>query len=115
MHGGERLFGFDKLGHVGRGFKRFGVLRHHGELTQTGLETLGDRHLSGDPAKDNLAGEVDPVAGQGVDDVVPGPRLDLVERFRRLRPAPSGQHRHDRKVGVRASGHGGEEPITPRP
>ena len=90
MHHGEHLFSFQRLG----------IVAPHGEIAQPGLDALGDGDLSGHPAKDDLRGGVNPVAGQGVDDIVPRPRLGLIERLGRLGAALAGQHRHDRKVRV---------------
>ena len=71
MHGGELRLGRESLG----------IVAQQGEIAQPGLDALGNRDLSGHAAKDDLGGGVNPVAGQGVDDVVPRPGLDLIERF----------------------------------
>ena len=61
---------------------------------------LGDSHLSGDAPQDDLASEVDPLSRQRVDNVVPRPRLDRIERFRRFGTTSAGNHWNDREVGV---------------
>ena len=82
------------------GGQRLGIVAHHGEIAQPSFDALGDRDLRGDTAENNLRGGVNPMAGQSVYDVVPCPRLGLIERLRRLGAALAGQHRHDRKVRV---------------
>ena len=51
------------------------------ETGETRFQPLDDRHLGGYAAKDKLPGRIEPLAGQGVDDVVPGARLGLIERL----------------------------------
>ena len=75
---------------LGLGRQRLGIVAHGREITKAGLKPLGDRHLSGRAAQDDLAGEVDPLSGQGVDNIIPRPRLDRIERFRRLRATSAG-------------------------
>ena len=85
---------------LGLGRQRLGIVAHGREIAQPGLKALGDRDLSGRAAQDDLAGEVDPLAGQGVNHVVPGASLDLIERFGRFRAASAGDHWNDGKVRV---------------
>ena len=87
-------------GKLGLSLQRLLVTAHSREIAKAGLEALGDRDLSGRAAQDDLAGEVDPLAGQGVDHVVPGASLDLIERFGRFRAASAGDHWNDGKVRV---------------
>jgi hypothetical protein len=80
VHASEHLFSF----------QRFGIVPHHGEIAQPGLDALGDRDLADQATKDKLRSGVDPLTGQGVDDVVPGAGLDLIERLWRLGAALPG-------------------------
>jgi hypothetical protein len=86
----------------GLGFQPFGGVVHQSEIAQPGLNALGNRHLSGDAAKDELRRGVNPLAGQRVDYVVPSPRLDLIERLRRRGTAFAGRSR-DPQRNVEAS------------
>ena len=52
---------------LGLGRQRLGIVAHGREITKAGLKPLGDRHLSGRAAQDDLAGEVDPLSRQRVD------------------------------------------------
>ena len=85
MHHGEHPFGFEGLG----------VVAHHGEVAQPGLDPLGDRSLSDHAPQDEPPGGIEPPAGQGVDNVIPSSRLDRIERLWRLGAALAGYHRHD--------------------
>ena len=75
---------------LGLGRQRLLVTAHGREIAQPGLKPLGDRDLSGRAAKDDLAGEVDPLSGQRVYNVVPCPRLGRIERLWRFRAASAG-------------------------
>ena len=85
---------------LGLGRQRLGIVAHSREITKAGLKALGDRHLSGRAAQDDLAGKVDPLSRQRVNDVIPCPRLDRIERFRRFGTTSAGNHWNDREVGV---------------
>ena len=80
---------------LGLGRQRLGIVAHGREITKAGLKPLGDRHLSGRTAQDDLAGEVDPLSGQRVYDVGPCPRLGRVERLWRFRATSAGDHWND--------------------
>jgi hypothetical protein len=80
---------------LGLGRQRLGVVAHGREITKAGLKPLGDRHLSGRAAQDDLAGKVDPLSRQRVDNVVPRARLDHIEHLRRLGTASARNYRHD--------------------
>ena len=85
---------------LGLGRQRLGIVAHSREITKAGLKPLGDRHLSGRAAQDDLAGKVDPLSGQRVNDVIPCPRLDRIEHLWRFRAASAGDHWNDGKVRV---------------
>jgi hypothetical protein len=87
------------------GFQRFGVTFQHGKLAQTGLETLGDRDLADQAAKDELRRGVKPLRGQSVYHVVQGAGLDLIELLRRRGAALAGNHWHNREIRIGASRH----------
>jgi len=98
MHGGE----------LGLGRESVRIVVHQGEIAQPNLDPLGDRDLGGYAAEDELPGGIDPLAGQGVNHIVPGASLDLIERFGRRRTALAGQHRHKREIRSGASSHARE-------
>ena len=87
-------------GKLGLGRQRLLVIAHGREIAQPGLKALGYGHLSGRTAQDDLAGEVDPLSGQRVYDVIPCPRLGRIERLWRFRAASAGDHWNDGKVRV---------------
>ena len=91
---------------LGLGRQRVRVVADSREIAKTSLKALGDGYLRGGSPQDDLAGEVDPLSGQRVDNVVPRPRLGLIERFRRFGAASAGNHGDDVKIGDGASSHG---------
>ena len=80
---------------LGLGRQRLFVTAHGREVTKASLKALGYGHLSGRTAQDDLAGEVYPLSRQGVDNVVPRPRLGGIERLWRFRAASAGDHWND--------------------
>ena len=83
------------------------IVAHGREVAKAGLKALGDRHLSGRAAQDDLAGRIKPLSRQSVDDIIPSAGLDLVEDARRLGATSAGNHRNDARVGSERLGMGG--------
>jgi hypothetical protein len=69
---------------------RLGIVVEHGKPAEALLEPLGYRHLSNHTPKDQLPGRIEKPVGQGVDDIIPGAGLGLVDYLWRLRTAPAG-------------------------
>ena len=105
MHSGKLRLGRHGLG----------IVVHHGQPAEALLEPLGYRHLSNHTPKDQLPGRIEKPVGQGVDDIIPGAGLGLVERLWRLRTAPAGHQGHKRKIGCGASRHDAHNPTPSGP
>ena len=86
-----------------------------GQPAEAVLEPLGNRHLSNHTPKDQLPGGIEKPVRQGVDDVIPGAGLGLVERLGRLGAAPAGHQGHKRKIGCGASRHDADDPTPSGP
>ena len=83
---------------------RLGIAVEHGKPAEALLEPLGYRHLSNHTPKDQLPGRIEKPVGQGVDDIIPGAGLGLVERLRRLGTAPAGHQGHERESAAERRG-----------
>src|SRR5262249_26405913 len=80
------------------------------QLTQPRLLSLRDRGLGDQPAENDLAGRVEPVAGQRIDDFTPYALLDGIQVRRWLRTAPPRDAGDDSERGCGLAGHGRNSP-----
>src|SRR5215831_21006280 len=80
------------------------------QLTQPRLLSLRDRGLGDQTAENELAGRVEPVAGQRIDDFTPYAPLDGIQVRRWLRTAPPRDAGDDSERGCGLAGHGRNSP-----
>src|SRR5215831_2658984 len=80
------------------------------QLTQPRLLSLRDRGLGDQTAENELAGRVEPVAGQRIDDFTPYALLDGIQVRRWLRTAPPWDAGDDSERGCGLAGHGRNSP-----
>src|SRR6516162_7067158 len=80
------------------------------QLTQPRLLSLRDRGLGDQTAENELAGRVEPVAGQRIDDLTPYALLDGIQVRRWLRTAPPRDAGDDSERGCGLAGHGRNSP-----
>jgi hypothetical protein len=80
------------------------------QLTQPRLLSLRDRGLGDQTAENELAGRVEPVAGQRIDDFTPYALLDGIQVRRWLRTAPPRDAGNDSERGCGLAGHGRNSP-----
>src|SRR5215472_15217624 len=79
------------------------VLALRTQIANPNLKALRNRGLGSKPAKDQLAGRVDPVRWQSGDHLTPRPLLKRIEIRRRLRASCTGnQYRDNGKLGWRS-------------
>src|SRR5215469_15537659 len=75
------------------------------QLTQPRLLSLRDRGLGDQTAENELAGRVEPVAGQRIDDFTPYALLDEIQVRRWLRAAPPWDAGDNGERGCGFAGH----------
>jgi BioD-like phosphotransacetylase family protein len=90
------------------------VLLLSSQLPQPKFLPFRDRGLRHQATKDDLAGSIEPVAGQRVDNLTPNPLLERVEIRRRLRTTTPREHRHNAKRSSGFARHRAHISTTPK-